>query len=461
LKTAIDNRLKAVPALLFLIVFAACGDGKTGPAAAATIEGNTATSLSAVAGTAVTPPPSIIVRDEKGDPFEGAQVTFTVKSGGGTVTGASVITDASGIATVGEWILGKTAGPNALDAAAGELSVTFNATGVAGPAAQLSISTGDNQSGTAGSPVTTPPAVLVRDANGNAKPGVTVTFAVGDGGGSVTGATATTSASGVAAVGSWTLGSEGANTLVASTAGVPSVTFHATAFNAKCSQLTTQPFGSTTGGTLESNDCKFPDGSLVDFYSTVVPSSGAYLFTQSAGFDTYLDLSLADGTLLAENDNAAESTGNSAIKALLPAGTYVLGASSRSPGVTGAYTVSSQTTSADNASCELVFVVKNVSTTQNIVNTDCLWNDAPTYADAFFILLRAGQSITVDMTSTTMDSYLEIVPIGGNSVAQNDNRDASTKDARLSFTAQSTNYYAIVARTATASQTGSYTLTIQ
>ncbi len=65
-----------------------------------------------------------------------------------------------------------------------------------------------------------PPAVKVTTAAGAAVPGVTVTFAVASGGGSVTGATPTTGADGVATVGSWTLGPLAEpNTLTATVAG--------------------------------------------------------------------------------------------------------------------------------------------------------------------------------------------------------------------------------------------------
>jgi hypothetical protein len=66
------------------------------------------------------------------------------------------------------------------------------------------------------------------------------------------------------------------------------------------------------------------------------------------------------------------------------------------------------------------------------------------------------------MTSSAIDSFLQIVKLDGTSLVQNDNKDATTKDARLTFTATETaNYYAIVARSAIASQIGAYSLTIQ
>lgn len=75
---------------------------------------------------------------------------------------------------------------------------------------------GDNQMAAAGTPVAVPPSARVTADGGSGVAGVTVLFAVASGGGSVTGATQTTNADGIATVGGWTLGeSTGQNTLTA------------------------------------------------------------------------------------------------------------------------------------------------------------------------------------------------------------------------------------------------------
>ena len=74
------------------------------------------------------------------------------------------------------------------------------------------------QGGPAGAAVASRPSVQVVDANSGAgKGGIRVTFAVTSGGGSLTGASQTTDADGIATVGSWTLGpTPGMNTVTAS-----------------------------------------------------------------------------------------------------------------------------------------------------------------------------------------------------------------------------------------------------
>ena len=96
--------------------------------------------------------------------------------------------------------------------------------------ASISASAGGGETVRVGTAVATPPAVVIKNASGSPVSGVSVTFAVTAGGGSITGASATTNASGVAAVGSWTLGpTPGGNTLTATVQGLTAVTFTDTA----------------------------------------------------------------------------------------------------------------------------------------------------------------------------------------------------------------------------------------
>ena len=85
------------------------------------------------------------------------------------------------------------------------------------------------------------PAVRLVDATGNSIPGVAVTFAPSTGSGSVLPATpVTTSATGTATLTSWTLGNIAApQSLIVSSAGVPSVTINATAVPGPAALLAT------------------------------------------------------------------------------------------------------------------------------------------------------------------------------------------------------------------------------
>ena len=86
----------------------------------------------APAGTAVRIAPAVKVLTASGDPRPSVTVKFTIRSGGGKLTGASAISDGNGIARVGSWTLGTTPGTNTIRAAIPNTTVptvTFTATG--------------------------------------------------------------------------------------------------------------------------------------------------------------------------------------------------------------------------------------------------------------------------------------------------------------------------------------------
>lgn len=74
--------------------------------------------------------PTVDLVDFFGNLIPGADVLFEVTGGGGTVTGAQAVSAPDGRATAGSWTLGPVPGPNTLSATAGEVTVTFDATGL-------------------------------------------------------------------------------------------------------------------------------------------------------------------------------------------------------------------------------------------------------------------------------------------------------------------------------------------
>lgn len=215
---------KATPKTI-KVVFAV---GVDAPFAMAIDSGNGQT---ATVNTAVAIRPSVLVHDQYNNVVPNASITFSVTGGGGSVAPVTAVTtDANGRARVTSWTLGTTAGANALQAqTTGVTPVTFTATGTAGPPAATSKTAGDTQSVTVNTAVPVQPTLKVSDQFGNPVESVTVTFNVASGGGGLTGATKKTDVSGLAAVGSWTVGRvAGGNTLSATAASLPAATFSAT-----------------------------------------------------------------------------------------------------------------------------------------------------------------------------------------------------------------------------------------
>jgi alpha-tubulin suppressor-like RCC1 family protein len=116
--------------LLFVISGSACSGDPASPPVATVLRANMTVPATAIAGSPVSPSPSVLVTDQNDQPLAGVAVTFAVTAGDGTVSGANQTTNEAGIATVGDWVLGATPGPNVLTATAAPLvPITFSLKG--------------------------------------------------------------------------------------------------------------------------------------------------------------------------------------------------------------------------------------------------------------------------------------------------------------------------------------------
>jgi PKD repeat protein len=194
------------------------------------------------------------VTDGFDNPIEGVQVDWSV-TGGGSISAASTLTDASGLTSV-ERTLGPTAGPQTTIATAGDLvgsPVTFTHTATAGNAARVVIVSGNGQKGAPGARLPNELVVQVLDAQSNPIAGRAVAWVVGSGGGSASPETSETNEEGQAST-RWTLGdAPGRNTLNAVVSGVGVALFEATGAKAVSSTsiVSHQPNPSQIGQAVE------------------------------------------------------------------------------------------------------------------------------------------------------------------------------------------------------------------
>lgn len=172
----------------------------------------------ATAGAAYANPFVVRVEDIHGNPVPGVSVTFDVQTGAASFSDTTVVTDGNGEAQTTA-VASSTAGAGTIGAdAAGATPATFNVTITAATAFSLEYLLGDAQQDTVGVELADSLRVLVRDSFGNPVPNVSVDWAAT--GGSVSAATALTSASGEAAI-AYTLGTvAGAQSATASVAGL-------------------------------------------------------------------------------------------------------------------------------------------------------------------------------------------------------------------------------------------------
>ena len=204
----------------------------------------------------------VSVLDQDGSAFAGAVVTFSITAGGGTLSAATVTTDANGRAAT-RLTLGSQPGTNTVEATVEGLEPeTFTATAVVQTPHSLTKVSGDGQEGPASTQLAEPFVVSVLDQDGEAFAGATVTFSVTAGGGMLSATTdanpctiasstssATTDTNGQAAT-RLTLGSEpGTNTVAATVEGLEPVTFTATAAEQAMPHRLTKVCGDSQEGT--------------------------------------------------------------------------------------------------------------------------------------------------------------------------------------------------------------------
>ncbi len=298
--------------LLFLapLVMAACGGGTTGPTpppppppppVPGAIAAVTPQTQTATVGQGVTV--TVRVTTTTGQAVPNASVSFGVQAGGGTVDPSNTTTDDQGQTSV-NWTMGTAAGTNTLRAAVGAVApVDFTVTGVPGAVATLTLRAGNNQTVTVGSNVPIAPSVSAKDQFGNPVPNTTVTFAILAGGGSVAGGSEATDATGVAAVGSWTMGTiAGINTMSATVGNLPRINFQATATPGPPFEIVgTQ--GQNQTATVASAVPIVPTVLVRDQFGNGIPNLSVN-FTVTAGGG-----SVSDGAASTTNQGAAAPTG--------------------------------------------------------------------------------------------------------------------------------------------------------
>jgi adhesin/invasin len=236
------------------------------------------------AGTRLASELVVQVLDAGENPVSGVPVTWTVASGGGSVSPASATTGADGQASTA-WTLGPGTGSQRVSASApGAGSVQFNATSTAGAPSVLGLVTQPSATAEVGVPFVRQPVVQVRDAAGNPvqAPGVTVTAAIATGAGQLVGtASQTTGPDGRATFTNLGIGSAtGAHSLIFAASGFTSVT---------SSTIDVGPAQTSTGITSDDPDPSIPGQEVVVVFQVTSPGgtpSGTVQVTVSGGSES-------------------------------------------------------------------------------------------------------------------------------------------------------------------------------
>lgn len=194
------DRFDRIIALTLLALAAtACGsDSTTSPPTPSAISVSSGGAQTATVNTALSAPVVVEITTSSGSPVSGVAVTFAPNATSGSVSSATVTTDANGLAQV-NWTLGTVAGADSLTATAGTLTTVVVATATAGPATSVAVVSGNDQTATAGSTLSSALTVKVTDAFGNPVSNASVQWS-DDAGGTFSTTTTLTDANGLATV---------------------------------------------------------------------------------------------------------------------------------------------------------------------------------------------------------------------------------------------------------------------
>lgn len=265
---------------------------------------------------------------------------------------------------------------------------------VASPAATITFISGQGQSAFPGDTVPVAPSVVVRNAQGIALRGVTVTF-VPSNGGSVNATTVTTNSSGVAALSRWTLGDHGVNVLAASAPGVPTVSLQATTIDPCTRSVPTLALPVTINGQITARrDCRVGNRHVDRFQVNIAP--------QTVVRGTITAASFANPVILASRGpntnrfNGYSGTPPVPMEYIVPAGQYWWGAAANDTLTSGSYTLALQTIAEPQVGCtNEAYTLPGGSANANITDNDCPDTVQPAFnrkSDGYVIQLRTGES---------------------------------------------------------------------
>jgi hypothetical protein len=413
--------ISAVVALFAL----GCGGAEAGPSTPAAptppVIPNTPSALvvrtvpgGAQVGQALKTQPVIEVQDAAGRVSTAAAlpITVAIATPGITLRGTTTVTSATGVAAFNDVTL---------SGASGAVTLTFSGPGLPSVSASVTLAPGVAQSLKL---ITAPeaivpamlalqpqPVVQAVDEAGNATAAaLTIEARIREGFASVVGgSTAVTDANGRAAFSKLTLGTLNTRTGPAVLEFVaPGINPIATPVTIGCVSLGLQ-FPVEFNGIIAAGDCGSDGIPRKDFlFPTFTSQTALRLVTDgSAPVASYVR---------PPNDQLywgfTPSTGTRTdIKVIMPAGTMRVRTAPMLAAPSTTFSLSAQASSEDVAHCEIAFVGSPFATTQQTSPDDCDSNGFK--ADAYYLGLPAGASVTVTMTGKSIVPYLSLWRLQG------------------------------------------------
>ena len=444
----------------------ACGDSGTPPPTPASMS-TYPSSVTGIVGQSASI--SVTVTGSDSQPYAGGVVSFSVTSGGGSVSPPSATTDQSGRAFT-TWTLGQAVGAQQLTASLSGVSVTVQATALAGAPASIQAMNSFPGTFDPGTVLAQPAVFQVEDEYGNGVSGASVSFTASDGG-SANPASTTTDSQGRAST-AWTLGpNNGVQALSAAVGAVTPATVQAEAYD-PCQDVQTLTIGGTVQGNLSSSSCEFEVNNALrfsDWYQFTLAAAGAFVFTvqsdfQGPAFWLYDTGGLMGGLISDDNDvvyraflDVSPLTTSGQANATTSE-TYRAGVFSSFGGV-GNYTHNAVASSGQMQNCERWVSTGSLVTNQTLSLADDCNFTSGRQGHWITVYLEEGEGIAISHTSTAFDPLVYVWGSGWEFLVSDDDGGTGA-NAYLEFTADASGYYYITPTTYNVGEVGAYTLTL-
>ena len=225
--------------------------------------------------------------------------------------------------------------------------------------------------------------------------------------------------------------------------------------SARCDATQIIDLGQVVTGAIASTDCRLSDGSYADKFVLTLAESTPVRISMTGTVDAFLILQdAATGTIIAQNDDGNGDTG-ARIEQVVPAGRYIVVASTFDPGDFGDYQLT--LSRASPACLNATPIGANATVTGTLTSTACMLPDS-SFVDRYTLTVVNSTILDVTMRSTTFDAVLFVEKTTGESIQRNDNGGGG-RDARILATVTAGTYI-IYANSSNARETGAYTLAL-
>src|SRR5882672_5473092 len=114
---------------------------------------------------------------------------------------------------------------------------------------------------------------------------------------------------------------------------------------------------------------------------------------------------------------------------------------------------------AQTAACTQSSALSCGANAATLTASDCASFDG-SYYKLWTFSGTSGDTVTIEMASTSFDAFLALLDPNGTPLIDNDDVSSTNTNARVTFTLTSTGTSTVVANSLKASQTGAYTLTL-